>query len=160
MRFLILKLCALLSMLGLYACDSSVLQQLRPGISTEAEIRALMGEPGMEWKNGDGGRTWEYSRQPEGMMCYMLTLDPNGILRGIEQVLTPENLARVRPGMSKEEIRRLLGKPRSVQVFPLKPEEVWDWKVGQEMGTDQLFNVHFDVNGQVTGTSRSQKILG
>jgi outer membrane protein assembly factor BamE (lipoprotein component of BamABCDE complex) len=160
MRFLILKLCALLAMLGLNACDSTVMQQLKPGISTEAEVRGLMGEPGMEWKNDDGSRTWEYTRQPEGSACYMLTLGTNGVLRSIEQVLTPENLARVRPGMNKDQVRRMLGKPRSIQTFPLKPEEVWDWKVGQEMGTDQLFNVHFDPSGQVTGTSRSQKIMG
>jgi len=160
MRSLILKLCALLALFGLYACDNLVMEQLKPGISSEAEVRALMGEPGLEWKNQDGSRTWEYTRQPEGVVCYMLTLGTDGILRSIEQALTPENLARVQPGMDKEQVRRLLGKPRSMQTFPLKPEEVWDWKVGREMNVDQLFNVHFDLNGQVTGTSRSQKIMG
>lgn len=160
MRFLILKLCALLALFGLYACDSVVMEQLKPGISTEAEVKHLMGEPGMEWQNQDGSRTWEYTRQPEGMVCYMLTLGTDGILRSIEQALTPENLARVQPGMDKEQVRRLLGKPRSKQTFALKHEEIWDWKVGREITTDQLFNVHFDLDGRVTGTRRSENILG
>lgn len=160
MRQLLLRLCALLAALGLPACDSNLLAQLRPGITTAAEARRIMGEPGMEWKNPDGGRTWEYTRQPEGFECFMLTLGPDEVLRSVEQVITPENLARVRPGMSKDDIRRLLGKPRSVQTFALKQEEVWDWKVGKEVTTDVFFNVHFDLDGHVLTTSRSQDMRG
>jgi hypothetical protein len=42
----------------------------------------------------------------------------------------------------------------------LKSEEIWDWKMGREITTDQLFSVHFDLNGRVIGTSRSENILG
>lgn len=160
MRFLILKICAFLALFGLCACDNTLLEQLKPGISSEAEVRSLLGEPGMAWQNSDGSRTWEYSRQPEGLVCHMLTLGADGILLRIEQVLTPENLARVQPGMDQDQVRRLLGKPRSMQHFPLKSEEVWDWKVARELNVDQLFNVHFGPDGRVTGTSRGQNILG
>lgn len=154
MRQLLLRLCALLAALGLPACDG--VTRLRPGISSAAEVRNIMGEPGMEWQNPDGSRTWEYSRQPEGKECFMLTLGPDAVLQSVEQVITPENLARVRPGMGKDEIRRLLGKPRSVQAYALKQEEVWDWKTGREVATDQFFNVHFDPDGRVFRTSQSQ----
>ncbi len=160
MRQLFLRLCALLAALGLPACDGYVQPQLKPGISTAAEVRRLMGEPGMEWKNPDGSRTWEYTRQPEGSECFMLTLGPDDVLKSLEQVITPENLAKVRPGMGKDDIRRLLGKPRSVQTFALKQEEVWDWKTGKEITTDQFFNVHFDPDGHVLTTSRSQDMRG
>lgn len=155
MRHLFLRLCALLTALGLPACDSNLLAQLKPGITTAAEVRRIMGEPGMEWLNADGSRTWEYTRQPEGYQCFMITLGANGLLRQVEQVITPENQARVARGMSKDDVRRLLGKPRSIQTFRLKQEEVWDWKVAREVTTDQFFNVHFNLNGQVVGTSSS-----
>lgn len=155
MRQFFLRLCALLSALGLPACDNDLLARLKPGVTTASEVRRIMGEPGMEWKNPDGGRTWEYTRQPEGNQCYMITLGPDEVLKSVEQVITPENQARVRPGMSKDDIRRLLGKPRSVQTYSLKQEEVWDWKVGKEVTTDVFFNVHFDMLGQVLTTSRS-----
>ncbi len=73
----------------------------------------------------------------------------------MEQVITPANLAKIQPGLSQEQVRRLLGQPRSVQFFALKQEEVWDWKVGKEITTDQFFNVHFNSNGYVVGTSSS-----
>lgn len=156
MRQLLLRLCALIAALGLPACDGYVQSQLKPGVSTAAEVRRLMGEPGTIWRNADGSRTWEYTRQPEGSECFMLTLGPDEVLKSMEQVITPENLARVTRGMSQDEIRRLLGKPRSVQTFALKREEVWDWKIGREVTTDQFFNVHFDLDGRVLTTSRSQ----
>ena len=156
MRQLLLRLCALLAALGLPACDGTLLAQLKPGVTTAVEVRRIMGEPGMEWKNPDGGHTWEYTRQPEGSECFMLTLGADDVLKSVDQVITPENLARVARGMNKDEIRRLLGKPRSVQVFSLKQEEVWDWKLGKEVTTDQFFNVHFDLDGRVVTTSRSQ----
>lgn len=151
---LLLKLCALLTVLGLPACDGYILAQLKPGLSA-AQVQELMGRPSMEWRHEDGSQTWEYTRQPEGMRCYMLTLSAQGVLQQVEQVITPENLARIRPGLSQDQVRRLLGKPRSVQFFSLKQEEVWDWKVDKEITRDVFFNVHFNPQGQVVTTSQS-----
>jgi hypothetical protein len=68
-------LAALASILGFYGCDGAHLAQLKPGISTAQEIRERLGTPGAEWPNGDGSVTWEYTRQPEGFECWMLTLN-------------------------------------------------------------------------------------
>jgi hypothetical protein len=86
-------------------------------------VRDKLGKPGIEWRNDDGSVTWEYTRQPEGTECFMATIGPDNILKSLENVLTPQNFARVQPGWTRDQVRRLLGKPRSVQKFALKKEE-------------------------------------
>jgi hypothetical protein len=64
----------------------------------------------------------------------------------------------VRSGMSRDEVRRMLGKPRSIAQFKLKNEEVWDWRY-QDLTVPRLFNVHFDMtSGKVNGTSSSDAL--
>jgi hypothetical protein len=150
MRFA-LMLGALLALLG---CDRT--GELRPGVSTAAEVVEKMGKPAMEWQEG-ADKVWEYPFTPEGSRNYMLTIGPDGVLKAMEQVLTAENFARVRPGMTREQVRRLLGKPASTIVLELKREEVWDWKETSPFpGADQRFNVHFGPDGVVTHTSRNE----
>jgi hypothetical protein len=122
-------LAAIASILGLVGCGSSPMEQLKPGISTAQEIRSRLGAPGMEWPNADGGATWEYSGQPEGSQCWMLTLDARGVLQNLEQTLTDKHLARIEAGWTETQVRRLLGKPRSEVKSERKPEVVWEWKV-------------------------------
>jgi outer membrane protein assembly factor BamE (lipoprotein component of BamABCDE complex) len=155
MRSWLPMLAALLTLLG---CDRS--GELRPGVSTAAEVLEKMGKPVMEWQEG-ADRVWEYPFTPEGTRNYMATIGPDGILKAMEQVLTAENFARVRPGMTRQEIRRLLGKPASVAVFELKREEVWDWREETPFpSSERRFNVHFDLDGRVTATSRSERSVG
>ena len=151
MRRAVLMLGALLSLLG---CDRT--GELRPGISTTAEVIDKMGRPTMEWQEG-ADKVWEYPFTPEGTRNYMLTIGPDGILKAMEQVLTPENFARVQQGMTREQIRRLLGKPASVQFFELKQEEAWEWKEHTPLlSSDMRFNVYFSNSGQVTRTGRHE----
>ncbi|THF60789.1 outer membrane protein assembly factor BamE [Pseudothauera nasutitermitis] len=149
--------CALLTALGLPACDAYNLRALQPGVSTAAEVRERLGPPQVEWPNADGSVTWEYSRQPEGVECYMITLGTDGILRGVEQVLNEAGFARVQPGMSGDEVLRLLGRPATRQFFELKGEAMWSWLIERStVVTDRTyFTVSFDRAGQVTGTGRN-----
>lgn len=137
------------------ACDAVNLPELKPGVSTASEVRARLGLPGAEYQNDDGSVTMEYSRQPEGVVCYMITVGKDQVMQKMEQVLTEANYARIKTGLSKDEVRRILGKPGSIQQFKLKGEEVWDWKVAGTIPTEEKhFHVHFGLNtGMVTGTS-------
>jgi outer membrane protein assembly factor BamE (lipoprotein component of BamABCDE complex) len=135
------------------ACDGLALQDLKPGVSTDRDVRNRMGRPTMEWKDADGTQTWEYPRTPEGIVNYMIVIGPDNVLREVRQVLTEENFGSVKAGMSKEEIRRLLGQPAHELYFPLKKEHVWDWKTKVEAGMEWFFNVHFDDDGRVVKTS-------
>ena len=141
--------------------DSLLLRGLTPGVTTEAQIRDQMGQPETERALPDGGKRLEYPRGPQGTTTYMVDVDARGKLVAVTQVLTAQNFARVRIGMTQDEVRQLLGKPGEVAVYRLKPETVWSWK-WQEGGPsgDAFFNVHFDASGHVYTTSRSDVIRG
>ena len=137
------------------ACDSVSLEKLKPGLTTMQQTREIMGQPAMEWQNPDGSVTWEYPRTPNGIVNYMIDFGPDKVLREVRQVLTEANFARVKEGMTREQIRRLLGQPAHELYFALKKEHVWDWKTKSESAYDYFFNVHFDESGHVVRTSSS-----
>ena len=141
------------------ACDSISLPKLKPGISKRQDVEDIMGPPTMEWKDADGSVTWEYPRTPNGVVNYMIVFGPNGVLREVRQVLTEENFAKVSPGMSREDIRRLLGQPVKEQHFERKREYVWNWKTGSDGSYDYFFDVYFDENGYVTKAGPSANAL-
>lgn len=135
------------------ACDADKLSKLKPGVTSAKEVRDVMGKPNMEWRDGDGTRTWEYPRMPEGIVNYMLVIGPDDVLRELRQVLTEENFAKIKPGMTRDQVHRLLGRPAHQQHFALKQETVWDWKTKVDQGMVWYFNVHFNDDGVVTRTS-------
>ena len=148
-------ICGLLSAIGITACDYINVKELQPGVSTSAEVRERFGPPHMEWRNEDGSLTWEFSRQPQGVECFMITIGADQILRRIDQVLNEETFAKVQNGMNGDQVRRLLGTHRSEQRFRNSGEEVWDWNIRNDgPGIATLFNVHF-IDGKVVRTSQT-----
>jgi len=144
------------------ACDLVVLPEIKPGITTAVELRAKMGNPGFEFTNDDGTVTWEYTRQPAGVHCYMITLGPDQVVRKLEQVLNEGNYAKAREGMTRDQIRRLLGKPANRMVFDNLREEVWEWKIeGVPPNQPTFFNVHFDTgSGLVKKAGKRVEAVG
>lgn len=150
------------AVLSISACDRQGrpieefgLDKLSKGISSEGDVRGVMGRPEIVWEEEDGSRILEYPKGPEGARTWRFVIDKDGKLRDYRQILTQENFARIKPGMTKDEVRRVLGKPRSVAEYKLKNEEAWDWRYLSGTET-RLFNVHFDMGtGRVTGTSAS-----
>ncbi|TAH42462.1 MAG: hypothetical protein EYC67_15845 [Betaproteobacteria bacterium] len=124
--------------------------------TTEAEALAARGEPTRRWHNEDGTTTLEYATQPYGHTCLMVQVDAGGIVLRQWDALDDDNLARVKKGMTREEVSRLLGQHRSEQFFKLSGEEVWDWNIRNEYGASiaTLFNVHF-IDGKVVRTSQT-----
>jgi len=155
------KLIAVCTALFLSACGREGvwsgdfgLDKLQKGVATEAQVRSLMGEPDSVHEDGGGIRTLEYPKGPQGITTWMVRIDADGVMSGYEQVLTDQQFARVQVGMTREQVRRVLGRPRSVVPFQRKQEEVWDWKY-QQAHEQRLFNVHFDMH---TGTVRTTSI--
>lgn len=146
--FLAALLAAIAALAG---CDPRRIDRLEEGLSTEADVRAQFGEPEAVYAEPDGSRTLEYPRQPEGQVNYMITIGPDGKMSALRQVLKQASFDRVAPGMDKAQLRRLLGRPASTQSFPLKREEVWDWRYldGQE---PRVFSVTLDPDGKVIGS--------
>jgi hypothetical protein len=130
------------------------LRGLQPGVDTKESVLERFGKPGAIWDEADGGKTYEYSSQPFGENCYMVRLAPDGSVRAVDQVLDAKWLAKVDRGMTREQVRRLLGKERTVVFFSRLGEEVWDWNVDRMPGSIIRFNVHFK-EGVVAYTSRS-----
>ena len=142
-------------LLALFGCDVRMLD-LKPGVSTAAEVKRAMGEPTFEWKQSDGTVTWEYPRGPSGSVTYMVDMRADGVLKEIRQVLKEEYFAKIRPGLSQDEVRRIIGKPADTMTFPLKKEEVWSWKFEQGSGEKWQFHVHYDLGGKVVTATRNR----
>ncbi|HSW07855.1 outer membrane protein assembly factor BamE domain-containing protein [Aquabacterium sp.] len=148
-RLLTLLLCCL----TLTACDQQRIDKLQPGVSVEADVRQQFGEPVMIVEKADGSKVFEYPRQPEGSTNYFITLGADGKLQSIRQALTPAAFAKVEPGMAQADVRRLLGRPASMQRFAMKPDqEVWDWRFldGQQK---KVFSVTFDREHRVLSSA-------
>ncbi|NDZ16191.1 outer membrane protein assembly factor BamE [Variovorax sp. WS11] len=124
--------------LWLAGCDPKRISELEEGVSTEAHVRARFGEPENIW-DSPAGRVFEYNRQPQGQKNYMITIGPDGKMAALRQVLTPENFARVRPGMAMEDLRKLLGKPARRTPYPLKNETAWEWRWVQPPNSPMVF---------------------
>lgn len=144
------------------ACDLLNLPRIKPGLSTAAEVRARLGAPGAQYANDDGSVTWEYSRQPNGIHCYMITVGADQIVQKFEQVLNAANFARVRAGMRQDEVRRLLGAPASRVVYDNLREEIWEWRIE---GTPPMEETYFMVrfasgDGRVKTTGQRVQLKG
>ncbi len=152
MRSLGLLLLALLA-----ACASYDGRGLRPGESRGEDVIALMGEPALRWQDADGAQQFAYPRGPAGFHTFMVMLAPDGRLRSIENVLYQVHLARVRPGMSKEQVLRTLGPPdeRLSAYFPARDELAWDWRFIEGFASPMRLIVLFDA---AAGTVRSTMI--
>jgi hypothetical protein len=142
-------------LLALLGCDARM-SELKPGVSTATEVKSIMGQPAFEWKAPDGTLTWEFPRGPSGSVTYMVDLGPDGVLKAIRQVLTEAYFAKIQPGLSKDEVRKLIGKPAETMTFPLKKEEVWTWKFEQGSGEKWHFHAHFDLGGKVLTATRNR----
>lgn len=141
---------------GLGGCATPIKdERLRPGVSTGAELVQYYGQPSRVWPEADGGRTLEYATQPFGQTCYMVRLDAQDRFVSAIDALAPAQREQVQPGMTPEQVTRMLGRERSRVFFRNSGEDVWDWNVPPDMNGYLLrFNVHFK-DGVVLRTSYS-----
>jgi outer membrane protein assembly factor BamE (lipoprotein component of BamABCDE complex) len=68
-----------------------------------------------------------------------------------DPALTDDRLAQIRYGMSRDEIRRLVGAPDETMTFPLSGTEAWDYLYQDTWGYLASFSVTFDAEGRVVG---------
>ncbi|HDR9483481.1 lipoprotein [Burkholderia aenigmatica] len=137
--------------------DNVAFGSLQRGVSTVDDVLRAAGKPEMVRQNEDGSQRYEYPRGPFGTSTYMLDFGPDGRLMSITQALSAENIAKVVPGMTKDDVRQLLGKPTSVSQYALSHEEVWSWHWAEGgVSGDAMFNAHFSPDGIVIRTSRSE----
>ena len=143
----------LLSLPWLAGCDSQRVAQLEEGVSTEVEVRQQFGDPVTITTQPDGSRVFDYPRQPEGWTNYVITIGADGKMSSLRQLLNPDNFARVQPGLDRQAVRKLLGRPAQVKRYELKNEEIWDWRFKQDGQQSKFFSVTFGADGKVLGTA-------
>jgi SmpA / OmlA family len=128
---------------ALFAAGCASFSAINPGASAQ-QVEKLVGAPASVWKNADGSEVWEYPQGPLGVETYMVTLGPDSAVREVRQVLNDETISKLHVGMSRDEVRRLLGRPRDFGFSNLNDEEIWSWRY-REWGvrTMELY-VQFD----------------
>jgi hypothetical protein len=148
-----LSIALVLSML-LAACASYSGSGLKPGEARLEDVQALMGAPAIRWQDADGSIQLAYPSGPAGYDTFMARLGADGRLQSITNVLEPTSFAKIQPGMTKDEVLRVLGPPdysRTV-YFKARDELVWDWRCRLQSATPGRFLVLFD---NTSGTVRS-----
>ena len=148
----------LIASMLLAACASYSGSGLKPGEARLDEVQALMGLPALRWQDADGSIQLAYPRGPAGLESFMVKLGPDGLLQSIANVLNEQTFARIRPGITKDEVLRLIGPPdysRSV-YFKARDELAWEWRFREVYGNPARFAVLFDATA---GTVRSTLIL-
>ena len=124
----------------------------------EMQVQARMGKPETVRKGVDGSQIWEYPGGPLGRQTYMVTLGAEHSVKEVRQVLTDEYFSKVTSGMSRDEVRQILGKPGMVSTYPARDEEVWSWRYQQV--NPMFFNVMFDRSaGTVRTTLKQEEIM-
>jgi hypothetical protein len=130
---------------------------ISPGDSALA-VETRVGAPGTVWENADGSEVWEYPTGPYGVHTFMIDIGPDQAVREVHQVLREEYFSKVHAGMSRDEVQRMLGRPREIWYFPARDEEVWFWRYLEV--NYRFFNVLFDhSDGTVRTTLRLDEIL-
>ncbi|HYF60405.1 MAG TPA: outer membrane protein assembly factor BamE [Burkholderiaceae bacterium] len=130
-------------LVGLAGCDGE--RKLVAGQHTEHDVRQVMGVPTTIWDLPDGGREWDYVRAPHGWETVRVRIGADGRYQGMRNLLTDENFANAKPGMSLDELTRLFGKPTDSASYHLKPDEVvWSWRYRGLDGIKYRFNAYLD----------------
>ena len=136
------------TILGVVGCDRVATGELQAGQSTVADMKLKMGEPASVYRDGDK-ELWEYPLGPEGTRTYMMTVNAQGTLEKIDQVLIDANFKRITPGMTITEVRRILGRNSKEQRFGMTPNELthkYKFNTGSE---DQYFEATYNAEGRV-----------
>ena len=144
----------LILFIALFGCASYDGSGLKPGISTTADVVQLMGTPAMRWNGPGGGEVLAFPRGPAGYHTFMVITDASGRLLSLENVLETKHFAKLRAGMSQDEVLRTLGPPQPQWTiyFKARDELVWEWRFCNEQAEPARFYALFD---QTKGTLRT-----
>jgi hypothetical protein len=122
---------------------------LAPGKSTEAEVVARLGQPALALATPGGGRTLYFTRQPWDLDTVVASIGPDGALREIGRRFNWEIMHSVRSGMTKHEVRRLLGPPLTIDRLPRQQREVWEYPWRHAVREGRVLFVPFSDDGVV-----------
>ncbi len=128
----------------LASCASYDGRGLRPGVSSEADVRGLMGPPALELGADDGGKRLAYPRGPLGTQTFMADIGRDGRLEEVRQVLNDDTFNAIRPGLTRDDVLFRLGPPGETMQFPLSGNTAWDYRYKDTWGYLAVLSVTFD----------------
>ena len=131
---------------------------LVPGTSREADVTAYFGQAAEQRKLPDGSRVLDFPRAPMGYENWRVTIGPDGIVRSVEQLLDDEHFARLRQGMTVDEVKRELSHSGEYAYYPGLAEAVHSWRF-MNFGVRMFFNAHFDASGRFKYASRTDEFV-
>lgn len=136
---------AVAALLGLAACSTPGPAGLTPGASTLSDVESRLGRPAKTWKNADGSQQLAFPTGPEGTQTFMVFMAPDGTLQRIVGVLNEQFFGLIQPGMTQEQVLRLLG-PAGGPPTPYRHSNsfAWTWLYCQSQNVMQYFDVNFD----------------
>ena len=143
-----MKIAPSLAAIALAGCAAITGPSLAPG-TPEAQVRASMGAPAMEMRDPDGTRLLYYPRGPLGNHTYVAAIGPEGNLREIANVLNDGTFNAIRPGLTEEQVLRMIGPPREKAYFSNLEQTAWDYKFQDTWGYEAIFSVMIDRQGVV-----------
>ena len=115
--------CLTVALCGCYPAVS-----LTPGVSTEGEVLAAMGQPALRAKGAGGEMVLWYPLFPYGRQSYAARISPDGRLVGIENRLTDPHIATLKVNETrKEEVLQIIGPPYRSSRFERMQREIWDY---------------------------------
>ena len=136
--------------LALGGCAAALI----PGTSREPDVIARFGAFAEQSRLPDGTRVLEYPGQPLGLENWRVSLNPDGTVRTVEQLLDEQHFARLKPRMSMDDVIRELGRPYGKVHFSNLDEDIISW-LYRDPFSRMFFNAHFDAAGQLKFTSRT-----
>jgi len=132
----------------LSACASYDGRGLIPGKSTTSDVEHVMGLPAEKFTEAGGDAVWFYPRGPVGRQTYAVRVASDGVVRGIEQRLTVENLQKLVAGESTaRDVRALFGPPGYVTRLERQQRDVWQYAMKNEVDFDYSLVLQYSYDG-------------
>ena len=118
-----------------------------PGTSM-VEVHAKAGPPTDIRIDRNGDELWEYATGPLGTVTYLVRSGADGKVKEITQILTEDRMNTIVPGkMTKDDVRRILGKPSEVSFTAAGT--VWSWRFLRDGVQPGYLTVRFNPDNTV-----------
>ena len=120
-----------------------------PGASA-IDVESRMGKPIAQGVLPNGEKYWDYTLQPMGYHNYRVTFDPSERVHAVQDLLTKDNIARLVPSMSREQVLDIVGPSRQPEQYANGTNSL-SWRY-EDYGVIKLLHVIFDPSDRLLWT--------
>jgi len=130
--------------------------------ASAAQVETIMGAPTAVRSTAAGQELWEYAEKPFPYETYILVFSKSGSLKTIHQVINDKTFAQIKPGMTQESVRVLLGTPwRTTYLADDADDEaadILDYRGHDARGTYK-FHIEFGADGRAVVIAKFRDVL-